>query len=185
MPQPIAWDESAVMACISGQVKESLSLDYKRCDALNVSDDKARTEISKDVSAFANSAGGTLIYGVVEDSNHLPEKLDVGYDLHIVTREWLENIITSTIHPRINGVIITQVELAGTSTGRVLYVVEIPQSDTAHQASDLRYYKRHNFKCQPMGDYEIRDVMNRAVAPNLQVQVHRVPCPADGAGHIR
>jgi hypothetical protein len=179
------WDESAVIALISGQVQESLSLEYKSCDSLKPSDNKARSEIGKDVSSFANSAGGVLIYGVIEYNNHLPEKLDTGYDPAVITREWLENIITSTIHPRINGVIITQVQLSTASPGRVLYVVDIPQSDTAHQASEFKYYKRHNFKSQPMEDYEVRDVMNRATAPDLQIHVRRVPCPADGAGNGR
>jgi hypothetical protein len=50
----------------------------------------------------------------------------------------------------------------------VAYVVEIPQSETAHPALDNRYYKRFNFESVPMADHEIRDVMHREVtAPAL------------------
>ena len=46
-------------------------------------------------------------------------------------------------------------------------VVEIPKSLTAHQARDLRYYRRYNFESVAMVDYEIRDVMNRQVSVEL------------------
>jgi hypothetical protein len=55
------------------------------------------------------------------------------------------------------------------NTDHVVYVVEIPQSTTAHQASDFRYYRRYNFEAVPMYDYEIRDVMNRRRFPAVSV----------------
>lgn len=36
-------------------------------------------------------------------------------------------------------------------------------------AKDFRYYKRFNFQSVPMYDYEVRDVMNRADAPDLRI----------------
>jgi hypothetical protein len=55
----------------------------------------------------------------------------------------------------------------------VIYVVEIPQSPTAHQVTaskDYRYYRRYNFEAVPMEDYEVRLVMNRAVTPDASVE---------------
>jgi len=49
-------------------------------------------------------------------------------------------------------------------------VIDVPQSSTAHQASDKRYYKRFNFESVPMEDYEIRDVMQRTEAPSLGLE---------------
>lgn len=57
MKPPWEWDESDIQELVAGQVQESLTLDYKACDALARTDGKKK-EISKDVSAFANSAGG-------------------------------------------------------------------------------------------------------------------------------
>jgi hypothetical protein len=48
-----------------------------------------------------------------------------------------------------------------------VYIIEIPQSNTAHQASDHRYYKRFNFQSVPMEDYEVRDVMFREQTPDI------------------
>ena len=56
--------EADLLALISAGVEESAALDYKRADSLNKRDDKKKTEITKDVSSFANSAGGTIIYGI-------------------------------------------------------------------------------------------------------------------------
>ena len=48
---------------ISNKIEENLNLDYKASDALQ-RNDKKTNEISKDVSAFANSDGGLIIYGI-------------------------------------------------------------------------------------------------------------------------
>ena len=91
--------------------------------------DREKNEISKDVSAFANSAGGVIIYGIVEKDN-LPDRLDCGFDPTEVTREWIEQVINSRIHRRIDSVRIHQIDLSSKS-GRVAYVIEIPSSTRA------------------------------------------------------
>ena len=171
MKLPWEWNEQDVLDLITNAVTEDLNLDYKQCDSLARTDGKKK-EISKDVSSFANSAGGTIVYGVVEDK-HLPTAIDVGYDPHgDITKEWLENVITSTIHPRIDGFRIKPVALTSAHPGRVLYVVYIPQSKRPHQANDYRFYKRFNFKAEPMEEYEIWDVARRNEAPDLSLTFH-------------
>lgn len=168
---PWDWTEADLQRLVDDQVMESLTLEYKACASLT-NDDKAKEELSTDVSAFANATGGTIIYGVQEgkkDRKHLPVQLDIGYDPQILSREWLENVIQSTVHPRIEGLRIHPVPLA---TGRISYVVWIPQSDRGHMAADKRYYKRQNFRRVPMEDYEVRDVMHRASGPDLELVVH-------------
>ena len=60
---------------ISNKIMESIHIDYKAGKALS---GKAK-EISKDISAFANSDGGYVIYGVSE-KEHLPTSIDEGVD---------------------------------------------------------------------------------------------------------
>ena len=142
---------------IDDKIQEDLHLDYKDSAAL---DKNNRKEISKDVSAFANSDGGIIIYGIAE-VNNLPEKSDAGVDHKKFSRETLENIITSNINPRIDNIIISPIPISETTS---IYAVKIPRSDRApHQASDGKYYKRFNFKSEPMADYEINDVRNRRI----------------------
>lgn len=188
MISPRDWHEEDIVSLVRNGEKESLTLEYKSCGALQKQDDKKKEEISKDVSAFANAAGGTIVYGVMEDKDkHLPTRLDAGFEPGDISKEWLEQVINSTIHPRLGEFYINQVELPTTAPGKVLYVVEIPQSVTTppHQAKDHRYYKRYNFQVLPMEDYEIRDVMNRSRVPDLNIEVNRVPCPYDGSGGVR
>ncbi len=170
MSEPWEWMQEDLQRLIDNQVMESLILEYKACSSLDRKDAK-KTELSKDVSSFANAAGGTIVYGIKEVSGndrHLPAELDTGYDPQDISREWLESVINSTIHPRIDGIRINPVLLA---SGNVIYVINIPQSGRGHMASDYRYYKRHNFQSRPMEDYEVRDVMNRSLAPDLTLKI--------------
>ena|ERR1017187_4142001 len=102
------WSVEKINQFIADKVEENLYLDYKASDALGKSDSK-KNEISKDVSAFANSDGGVIIYGIKEfrkDTNFLPEKIDpVKRDEF--SKETLEQIINTRISPTIHGIIIT------------------------------------------------------------------------------
>ena len=164
------WDQSRIEQYIAQEIEESLTLDYKAAASLAKSDGK-KTEITKDVSAMANSAGGVLIYGISEYQDkvrkHLPEKIDP-IDRIQFPKEWLEQVI-SNIRPKIDGIIIHPIAL-DTAPNHVAYAIEIPQSSTAHQATDKRYYKRFNFESTAMDDYEIRDVMARNQHPKIELQ---------------
>jgi hypothetical protein len=167
---PRNWTESRLQNFITSEIEESLTLEYKAAEALDRVDAKKK-EITKDVSAMANSAGGILIYGIAESSEenrrHLPEKI-TPVDRRLFPREWVEQIIQA-IRPRVDGIIIHSVNL-GSGENDTAYIIEIPQSNTAHQASDHRYYKRFNFQAVPMEDYEIRDVMFREQTPNIALK---------------
>ena len=157
--------ESDLLSLIKDAVGESLTLEYKQCAALGL-DDKRKNELSKDVSAMANSAGGTIIYGIEEDG-HRPIALQSGFDPSEISKEWIEHVLNSRIQRKIDGVVIRPVPLSQNS-GRVAYILQIPQSDRApHQAHDKRFYKRYNFESVPMEEYEIRDVSRRQSAPDV------------------
>jgi hypothetical protein len=168
MNQSWQWKEEDIFRLIADKVEENINLDYKACDSLGKTDGK-KNDISKDVSAFANSAGGTIVYGILEDK-HVPTRVDVGYDPREITKEWLEQVINSKIQRRIDGIRINPVALNESQPGKVLYVVSIPQSTRSpHMASDHRFYKRYNFESIPMEEYEVRDVTRRQETPDLHL----------------
>jgi len=174
------WKKEEIEQLVNNGIEEGLNLEYKSCNALEKTDGKIK-EISKDVSSFANSDGGVIIYGVKEydqaDKKHLPEKIEDGFDPADISREWLEQVIISNIRPKINGLIIYPIP---TGIGnKVIYAVDIPKGDTAHQAKDKRYYKRHNFLSEYMEDYEIRDVMNRKRVPDVQLVIAKRQLPSE------
>jgi hypothetical protein len=167
------WNLERVNQYIINKVEESLTLEYKAALALDQTDQKKK-EIAKDVSSMANSAGGIIIYGICEyqekSKRHLPEKIDP-INRTQISKEWIEQVITQNIHPYIEELRIFPISINDENT-LVCYVIDIPQSITAHQVTaikDYRYYKRHNFESIPMEDYEIRLVMNRLVTPDVSV----------------
>lgn len=162
------WTEQDLFQLISNSVQENIQLEYKACAAIQ-NTDKKKTEISKDISALANSAGGIIIYGIVEEG-YLPIKIDNGFDPNEISKEWLEQIINSRIQRKIEGLLIKPIDLESTSPGKIAYAISVPQSTRApHQAHDKRFYKRYNFESVPMEEYEIRDVSNRTNGPLLSL----------------
>ena len=162
------WNQARVQQYIDDGVEESLNLDYKAAAALAKTDGK-RKEITKDVSAMANSEGGIIIYGVSEDTaiRHLPGNID-SIDRTVFSKEWIEHVI-GNISPRIDGLEIHPVPV-GVSNADIVYVVEIPESHTVHQASDARYYKRLNFESVRMADHEIRNAMERGRHAKVELE---------------
>lgn len=155
--------KSELEQLVAEQAEENLQLEFKDARALNQHDNK-KTEISKDVSAMANSAGGVIIYGIAEEAHHAGRITCISR--RDFSKEWLDQIILSSIHPKIEGLVIHPVTFG---EDEVVYVVEIPQSTTAHQAKDGRYHRRQNSVTAWMEDYEIRDVMNRTRHPVIEI----------------
>lgn len=144
---------------IEDQTEESLNLDYKSARSLDKADGKKR-ELAKDVSAFSNSDGGIIVYGI-EEENHKPTKLSF-IDGSILTKEWLEDIIDGNIQPRIQGIKIIPVRIEN-NLNKTIYIVKIPESLNApHMSADKKYYRRYNFKSVPMEEYEVRNLYNRS-----------------------
>lgn len=168
--KPWQWNLEDLERLIEGREKESAYLDYKESAALDNSN-RAKNKISKNVCAFANAGGGTIVYGMKEDG-HVPTEIDTGTDPNVTSKEWLEQVIDSRIHRRIEGVRIVQIPIGPNARDRVVYVVHVPQSmRTPHQASDKKFYARRNFRSEPMEEYEIRDAYMREEAPDVTLDM--------------
>jgi hypothetical protein len=111
-----------VQAIVDGKLFENVHLEFKASDALN---SPKAVEIAKDVSAFANSDGGTIVCGIAE-RNHQADQIDAGVDVSTHNREWLENVIQSNVSPRLDGVLIEEIAIA---PSRAVVVVHVPRSD--------------------------------------------------------
>jgi hypothetical protein len=146
---------SIVESIVEEQKPESLHLEFKRSTILS---DRRTDDICKAVSAMANSDGGTLVFGVAEDKEAKAYNLDGGIsDPHRAT-EWLDNILSDNIAPRIQDLKISSVEIDGAT----YITLDVPKSFGApHQSSDKRFYKRSNNRSFPMEAYEIDDVRGR------------------------
>jgi hypothetical protein len=166
--EPREWSEDDVLSLIANKAQESLTLEFKACDAL--ANKSWKTELAKDVSAFANSAGGTIIYGVKEDEDtHEADSIDNGYDPREISKERLEQIINSNIHRRIEGIRYNAIMLNQTRPGRVLYAIHVPESARAPHMANHRFYKRFAFESVPMEEYEVRERYRRETYPSKDI----------------
>ena len=128
--------------------------------------------LSKQVSAFANGAGGRLFLGL-DDLG----RIDGGVPTDLKgggTRAWLEDVVPQRVDPPLQRFNVFEVgpELEGSSIrlGHAVYVIDIPSSSQApHQAMDHRYYLRIAGKSRPMGHVHIQDVLRRTQHPSIVV----------------
>ena len=152
---------------IDNQIEEGVNLDFKANGSLGKSDGKKK-EISKDVSAFANSSGGIIIYGLTEN-NHVADSFSF-IDGNLYTKEWLEHVINSNISKRISNLKIYPIRNNG-RFDETIYLVKIPESDFApHMAKDGKYYKRFNFESQTMQEFEVRQLYFKSKKSELDFE---------------
>lgn len=169
-----------LLSLIEDGIEEGLTIDYKSSPSLS-RQSKDRDELCKDVSALANSAGGQIVYSVVEDKENKgkPASIDGGVSDPKISVEWINQVLNSSVRPRLDTVSVQSIDLRP-GTG---FVITVGQSHTAHQAPDKKYYKRVGTESVPMDDYEIADVRRRGSAPILWVMMEahkgRRPSPDD------
>lgn len=152
------YDITDIQWLIDNNIEEGTNLDFKASGSLG-SSDGIKKEIAKDISAFANSAGGIIVYGLTEQ-NHKATAFSF-IDGNIFTKEWLEHVISSNIDRRITDLKIYPIR-NNSNISETIYVVKIPESDNApHMSKDGRFYKRFNFESLQMQEFEIRQLYNR------------------------
>jgi hypothetical protein len=167
------WDEGDLKALLGSE--ESSNLEFKASEALDNSQ-KNKSELAKDVSAMANAAGGVIVYGIVE-VNHLADHVDSGTTQ---TKEWIDQVLTSNIEPKVVGVVITRIPLA---THGFAFALDIPQAVAfaPHMSKPHRqYFTRRNVTTEALLDHEVRDLQRRAAGPSLYLGFEFAPLPGVG-----
>lgn len=160
------WSQIDLEEIIANKLEESINVDFKSSGSFAFND-KTKADIAKDVSAFANSDGGIILYGINE-KDHVADSLSY-IDGSLFTKEWLEQVIASNIQRKIEGLQIYPVRFDG-DMKKTIYVVKIPASSNApHMARDKKYYKRYNFESVPMEEYEVRNIYLRRQNSKLEI----------------
>ena len=175
--------ETQLKRMLDDQKPEDAHLDYKDTKSLlppgrgggGLDRQKRAEDISKDVSSFLNSDGGVLVYGVPESEDPsrtgglpIPGGPEIGFWRGEVTKETIEDLITSNIQPRPGPDLFQVTEVP--YCGRIVFVVDVHVGlGDVWQAKDRKYYKRFNYKAEPMDHYEVEMVRDRTMGPILKL----------------
>jgi hypothetical protein len=162
--------QDEILKLIAEHAEESLTLEFKGSGALTNSKENKK-ELAKDVSAMANSAGGVIVYGIAEESHCANELSPI--DGSTYTKEWIEHILESRIHRRIDDFKIIPIRIDG-KLDQSIYVLVIGESRDAPHMADGKFYKRHNFQVLEMEEYEVRQAYNRVTRTSLLLKDIRV-----------
>lgn len=116
-------EEAHLLRLIENGVTESATLEYKR--ELYGPRDKDKKEFLKDVCAFANAHGGSIIIGV-EENNGLPTKLCgiAGISADEVIRRF-DSLLRDALQPRLIRVEWRAIQLGN---GHTVIVLRVPRS---------------------------------------------------------
>jgi len=171
----IETTEADIRRLIADRVQEGPHLDFKR-DLPTAWDGSAKHELLADVTAFANSGGGDIIYGV--DENDAAEASAVFPQvLASVDQEVrrLQDFLLNLAEPRLPGVQVHAVEVTeGTTTGHVL-VIRVPQSWAApHRVKTNQHvYVREGLRKRPLDVPELRALFVRTESQAQRVRDFR------------
>ncbi|MBT1712433.1 putative DNA binding domain-containing protein [Fulvivirgaceae bacterium PWU5] len=158
--------EADIHKLVNERFEEGLTLEFKASGALSNSGDNKK-ELVKDVSAMANSAGGVVIYGILE-KEHAAYALSP-IDGNQFNKEWLENVIYSRIRRKIENIRIVPIRIGG-KIEQTVYVIIVPESINAPHMADGKYYRRHNFQVLEMDEYEVRGAYSKQIRTTLAIE---------------
>ena len=152
-----------IQALIDSHAEEGVHLELKRANALSKEN---ADKVTKTFSAFANSDGGVVLYGVAEEDHVASDYSFV--DGNKITSEYI-SMLARYVQPAIEGLTIYPIR-KDDDFSKSIYVVKVPRSDKApHMAKDHKYYKRNNVESIPMEDFDVKDVMSRIHNPKLGI----------------
>jgi hypothetical protein len=142
-----------IKALKDNSIPESDILDYK-VDLID--DDK----LVKHVSAFANSRGGFIVFGIEETGRGGIPKTIPGVDSSKINKEKMEQILLSNVAPRIH---IRFKVIGHETTGKSILVIQVPDSALKPHMnlSNRKYHKRFEFEAPEMGESEVADLYRR------------------------
>ena len=150
-----------ILYLIDNQIQESVDLDYKKELPSNSFDDKK--EFLADISSFANTFGGIIVYGIEElrdkknKNTGIPGKI-VGIGTINMDQEKLRlgNMIRDGLDPHLNNIEFKDINV----NDKIVLLIGIPRSLFAPHMISFRgsgkFFSRHNSRKFKMDAREIK-----------------------------
>ncbi|MGJ7040441.1 AlbA family DNA-binding domain-containing protein [Shinella sp. BE166] len=175
---------TAAVADLIGK-QEALSLEFKSnnlrepiFDAGELTN-PGKKILAKACSAFANSAGGVLVFGVVAVNRDGVDQATGLTPIENIRRAEtsVRDAAADLLQPRHDGIRVASIYSSPDADDGFL-VVDVPRSDRRPHRSEARgqkeYFKRIGSRSYPMEHYDIEDAFRRTSSPSLLLRVSTV-----------
>lgn len=154
-------NEDNLITLIENETLEGKTLDYK--ESFSGNSDADKKEFLADISSFANSGGGDIIYGIREQKG-IPMEL-VGLDISKEDIDkkilWVDDLVRQGIKPRISGIKPKAIEL---KNGKYAIIIRIPKSWRSPHCVTLKdsfkFYARSSNGKYQLDVEELRSAFN-------------------------
>lgn len=159
-----------INSLVENSVCENKSLEYKR--ELNIGTDAEKKEFLADVSSFANSTGGDIVFGVEEDGEEkIPtEVCGITYENEDKLIRKLEDFIRQSIQPIILDIEYKVIEI---KENICVLIIRVPQSLIAPHRVEYKgtdkFYTRNNKGKYAMDISELRLAFNSGLDLNKRI----------------
>jgi len=177
--------ERDLQELINSGVPEGRNIDYKQ--QLPGTNDADKKEFLADITSFANTAGGDLIFGVSETQGLPTSILGLGVIDQDLELQRLDSVIQSGIEPRIR----YHSRFVSSSVGPVLLIRIEKSWNSPHRVifkGHDKFYARNSTGKYPLDTSQLRTAFNLSQSVNdriksfridriIEIQANRTPLP--------
>jgi len=164
-----------IKSLVENSVCENKCLEYKQ--ELHIDSDSDKKEFLADISSFANSNGGDMIFGIVEDEKEkIPTNIiGIEYENEDTLIRKLEDFIRQSIQPIILNIEYKVIDL---EKNKCILIIRIPQSIIAPHRVEYKghckFYTRNNKGKYQMDVSELRMAFNSSIDLEKRIEEYKL-----------